>query len=168
MVRRQRISIGIAALLSLAALLLPASARQSKPAVSALAPVEIVAEGLGHLRGVAVNESGAVFVTDAKGGTLLRVAPDGARALVMERLRHPVGVAVDREGRLVVVEEGRRQVLRLETGGGATSLISGIGHPQWVAVAPDGHLYVTAKSLASGGAEGEGDEGEPALAATGP
>jgi len=165
MVRRQRISIGIAALLSLAALLLPASARQSKPAVSALAPVEIVAEGLGHLRGVAVNESGAVFVTDAKAGTLLRVAPDGARALVMERLRHPVGVAVDREGRLVVVEEGRRQVLRLETGGGATSLISGIGHPRWVAVAPDGHLYVTAKSLASGDEEGEGDEVEPELVA---
>jgi len=165
MVRRQRVSIGIAALLSLAALLLPASARQSKAVVSALAPVEIVAEGLGHLRGVAVNESGAVFVTDAKAGTLLRVAPDGARALVMERLRHPVGVAVDREGRLVVVEEGRRQVLRLETGGGATSLISGIGHPRWVAVAPDGHLYVTAKSLASGDEEGEGDEVEPELVA---
>jgi len=165
MVRRQRVSIGIAALLSLAALLLPASARQSKAVVSALAPVEIVAEGLGHLRGVAVNESGAVFVTDAKAGTLLRVAPDGARALVMERLRHPVGVAVDREGRLVVVEEGRRQVLRLETGGGATSLISGIRHPRWVAVAPDGHLYVTAKSLASGDEEGEGDEVEPELVA---
>ena len=165
MVRRQRVSIGIAALLSLAALLLPASARQSKAVVSALAPVEIVAEGLGHLRGVAVNESGAVFVTDAKAGTLLRVAPDGARALVMERLRHPVGVAVDREGRLVVVEEGRRQVLRLETGGGATSLISWIRHPRWVAVAPDGHLYVTAKSLASGDEEGEGDEVEPELVA---
>ena len=165
MVRRQRVSIGIAALLSLAALLLPASARQSKAVVSALAPVEIVAEGLGHLRGVAVNESGAVFVTDAKAGTLLRVAPDGARALVMERLRHPVGVAVDREGRLVVVEEGRRQVLRLETGGGVTSLISGIRHPRWVAVAPDGHLYVTAKSLASGDEEGEGDEVEPELVA---
>jgi len=165
MVRRQRVSIGIAALLSLAALLLPASARQSKAVVSALAPVEIVAEGLGHLRGVAVDESGAVFVTDAKAGTLLRVAPDGARALVMERLRHPVGVAVDREGRLVVVEEGRRQVLRLETGGGATSLISWIRHPRWVAVAPDGHLYVTAKSLASGDEEGEGDEVEPELMA---
>ncbi len=150
-------------LLSLAALLLPASARQSKPAVSALAPVEIVAEGLGHLRGVAVDESGAVFVTDAEAGTLLRVAPDGARALVMERLRHPVGVAVDREGRLVVVEEGRRQVLRLETGGGATSLISGMGHPRWIAVAPDGHLYVTAKSLASEDEEGDEDEVEPEL-----
>jgi sugar lactone lactonase YvrE len=165
MVRRQRISIGIAALLSLAALLLPASARQSKPAVSALAPVEIVAEGLGHLRGVAVNESGAVFVTDAKAGTLLRVAPDGARALVMERLRHPVGVAVDREGRLVVVEEGRQQVLRLETGGGVTSLISWIRHPRWVAVAPDGHLYVTAKGLVSEDQEGDDDEVEPELVA---
>src|SRR3970040_2941998 len=107
MVRRQRISIGIAALLSLAALPLPASARQSKPTASALAPVEIIAEGLGHLRGVAVDESGAVFVTDAKAGTLLRVAPDGARALVMERLRHPVGVAGGREGRVGRGCEGR-------------------------------------------------------------
>src|SRR3989304_30042 len=93
MVRRQRVSIGIAALLSLAALLLPASARQSKAVVSALAPVEIVAEGLGHLRGVAVDESGAVFVTDAKAGTLLRVAADGRRTIVMGRFRHPGGVA---------------------------------------------------------------------------
>src|SRR3989304_4290638 len=98
MVRRQRVSIGIAALLSLAALLLPASARQSKAVVSALAPVEIVAEGLGHLRGVAVDESGAGFVTDAEAGTLLRVAPDGARGLVMERLRPPGGGAGERGG----------------------------------------------------------------------
>src|SRR3970040_599696 len=118
MVRRQRISIGIAALLSLAALLLPASARQSKPTASALAPVEIIAEGLGHLRGVAVDESGAVFVTDPKGGTRLRVPADGGRTIIMERLRHPVGVAVDREGRLVVVEAGKSRVLRLEDGGG--------------------------------------------------
>ncbi|MBI3031171.1 MAG: SMP-30/gluconolactonase/LRE family protein, partial [Candidatus Rokubacteria bacterium] len=163
MVRRQRVSIGIVALLSLAALLLPASARQSKPAAWALTPLVIVAEGLGHLRGVAVDENGAVFVTDAKAGTLLRVAPDGGRTIVMERLRRPVGVAVDREGRLVVVEEGRRHVLRLETAGPPTSLSSGMRHPRWVTAAPDGHLYVTAKRLASEGEEGDDDEVEPEL-----
>jgi sugar lactone lactonase YvrE len=165
MVRRQRISIGIAALLSLAALLLPASARQSKPAAWALTPLEIVAEGLGHLRGVAVDESGAVFVTDAKAGTLLRVAADGGRTIIMERLRHPVGVAVDREGRLVVVEAGKSRVLRLETGGEAMPVASGMRHPRWVAAAPDGHFYVTAKGLASEDEEGEDEEAEPELVA---
>jgi len=152
-------------LLSLAALLLPASARQSKPTASALAPVEIIAEGLGHLRGVAVDESGAVFVTDAKAGTLLRVAADGRRTIVMERLRHPVGVAVDREGRLVVVEAGKSRVLRLETGGEAMPVASGMRHPRWVAAAPDGHFYVTAKGLASEDEEGEDEEAEPELVA---
>ncbi|MBI2544218.1 MAG: SMP-30/gluconolactonase/LRE family protein, partial [Candidatus Rokubacteria bacterium] len=112
---------------------------------------------------VAVDENGAVFVTDAKAGTLLRVAPDGGRTIVMERLRRPVGVAVDREGRLVVVEEGRRHVLRLETAGPPTSLSSGMRHPRWVTAAPDGHLYVTAKRLASEGEEGDDDEVEPEL-----
>lgn len=163
MVRQQRISVGIAALLFLAALLLPASARQARPTVSALAPLEIVAEGLGHLQGLAMDDTGVVFVTDAKSGTLLRVAPDGGRVLVMERLRHPVGVAVDREGRLVVVEAGKSRVLRLETGGETMRVASGMRHPRWVAAAPDGHLYVTARGLASEDEEDDDDEAEPEL-----
>ena len=155
--------LGIAALLSLAALLLPASARQSKRTASALAPLEIVVEGLGHLWGIAVEETGTAFVTDAKAGRLWRVAPDGRSAIVAERLRRPLGVAFDREGRLVLVEAGRRRILKLEAEGGTTPLASGMKHPRWIAAGPDGHLYVGAKSLASPDDEGDEDEAEPEL-----
>ncbi len=154
MVSRHRVSLGIVALLALAVLLLPASARQSKPMASARASVEILAERLGHLRGIVVDGTGAAFVTDVRAGTLWRVAPAGRPAVVMGHLKHPVGVALDREGRLVMVEAGRRRILRLDTEG-AAPLASGMRQPRWVAAAPDGHLYVTAKNLEL---EDEGDD----------
>lgn len=161
MILRRRISFSIAALLALTALLLPASARQSKPIAVSLAPLELVAEDLGHLRGIAVDGTGTAFVTDVKRGRLRRVAPDGGSTIVVERLRHPAGVTVDREGRLIVVEAGRRRVLSVDTEGASTVVTAGLRHPGWVAAAPDGHLYVTAKSFASRDEDGDDEEVEP-------
>ena len=161
MILRRRISFSIAALLALTALLLPASARQSKPIAVSLAPLELVAEDLGHLRGIAVDGTGTAFVTDVKRGRLRRVAPDGGSTIVVERLRHPAGVTLDREGRLIVVEAGRRRVLSVDAEGASTVVTAGLRHPGWVAAAPDGHLYVTAQSFASPDEDGDDEEVEP-------
>lgn len=159
-----RASVASAPLLALAVSLLPASGYPAKPAVSALAPIEIVAEGLGHLRGIVVDGAGTVLVTDRKKGALVEIAPGGGVSVVADRLRRPGGVALDREGRLLVVEGGRRRILRREADGAMTVLAAGVKHPRWIAAAPDGAVYVSAKGLAAEGEDGdEDDEAEPEM-----
>ncbi len=148
------------ALLALALFLLPASARQSKPAASALAPVELLVEGLGNLGGIAVDGTGAVFVSDWDGGKIFRIVSGNPPEIVVEHLRHPLGVMLDRESRLVFAEGGKQRIRRVEETGDVTTLASGLKHPRWIGAAPDGSVYVTAKDLILQGAEGDDDESE--------
>lgn len=159
---RRQASILISALLALAPAFLPAAAPQSKPTPTALAPIELIVEGLGHLEGIAVDETGGVFVSDRERGEILKVMPGVPAATVVGELKRPLGLALDAEGRLVFVEGGERRVLRVEEDGRVTTLASGLKHPRWIGAAPDGSLYVTAKELTLEEEEGaqEEDEGE--------
>lgn len=157
MLSRRRISVVNFVLLALAVFLLPASTRQSKPMATALAPIELLVEGLGHLQGITVDGTGAVFVSDRQTGNIFEIVA-GERRVVAGDLKRPIGVTLDGEGRLIFVEGGRRRVLRLEEDGEMRALASGLEHPRWIGAAPDGSVYVTARSLAS--REGEGDEDE--------
>ena len=148
------------ALLALALFLLPASARQSKPTASALAPIELLVEGLGNLGGIAVDGTGAVFVSDWEAGKIFKIVSGDPPEIVVERLRHPRGVMLDRESRLVFAEGGKRRILRMEESGNVTTLASGLKHPRWIGAGPDGSVYVTAKDLVLQGEEGDDDESE--------
>lgn len=148
------------ALLALALFLLPASARQSKPIASALAPIELLVEGLGNLGGIAVGGTGAVFVSEWDAGKIFKIVPGDRPEIVVDHLRHPGGVALDRESRLVVAEGGKRRILRVEESGDVTTLASGLKHPRWIGAAPDGSAYVTVQDLVLGGEESNDDESE--------
>ncbi len=148
------------ALLALALFLLPAAARQSKPTASALAPIELLVEGLGNLGGIAVDGTGAAFVSDWEAGKIFKIVSGDPAEIVVERLRHPRGVMLDRESRVVFAEGGKRRILRVEESGDVTMLASGLKHPRWVGAAPDGSVYVTAKNLVLQGEEGDDDENE--------
>ena len=118
MLSRRRVSIVNFVLLALAVFLLPASTRQSKPMATALAPVELLVEGLGQLEGIAVDRRGGVFVSDRKRGNIFEIVA-GEPQVVAGALKRPLGVTLDGEGRLIFVEGGRRRVLRFEEDGGA-------------------------------------------------
>jgi hypothetical protein len=159
MLSRHRVFIVIVVLLALSVSLFPASARQSKPTVAALASIELVIEGLGHLKGIAVDGTGAVFVSDGKAGKIFEVVADQP-GVAVGGLKRPVGVTLDGEGRLVFVEGGRARVLRLEEGGKMTTLASRLKHPQWIGAALDGIVYVTARGLAQREEASGDDESE--------
>ena len=124
--------------------LLPSTGHAPTPRIRALAPVEHLAAGSEKPVGVVVDEaSGMIFVSDRREGTVTRVAPEGAKRLILRRLKKPVGLALDGEGRLLIVEEGRGRLLRRELSG-LTVLASGMRSPRWIAVAPeDGVVYLT-------------------------
>jgi sugar lactone lactonase YvrE len=117
------------------------------PPPSALAPVEIYSDGFGHLRGIAVDASGNVYVADRQAGTVTRVALDRSRTIVASGLDRPIGLTFDLEGRLLIAEERAARVVRLEASGVRTSVITGVKQPRWLSVGADGTLYVSARRL---------------------
>ncbi len=126
--------------------------------IDALAPVEVLTEGFKEPTGVAVDQTGAIFVSDRQSGDIFRIVGRDVRLLVRD-LRRPVGLAFDREGRLLIVEEKRGVLLRSESDGRLAVLAQGMKKPRWVAVAEDGAIYVSAQRL-RGDREGDDDEGE--------
>jgi DNA-binding beta-propeller fold protein YncE len=117
------------------------------PKPVALAPEEVVADKLREPLGVAVDSTGAIFVSEGAGGKITRIGSDGGRTVVASKIARPRGLAFDPQGRLIFVEEGRGRISRLETTGAKTVLASGIVDPRWVAAASDGTLFISAKGL---------------------
>ena len=134
-----------AALLALI-VLAPSTSGAPVDPIDARAPVEILADGLGVLRGIAVDAGGAVYVADRDAGTVTRIGTDASRTIVADALDRPVGLAIDSSGRLVIAEERAGRVVRVESGGARTVLLEA-QQPRWLAIAPDDTLYVSARAL---------------------
>src|SRR4051812_11507326 len=79
--------------------------------LTAMAPVEIWAQGLGDLRGIAVDREGRVWVTDHAGGRVVRLDRAGTARVVATGLRGPIGIALDDSGRVLVAEEDAGRVV---------------------------------------------------------
>ena len=132
--------------LVLAAALTSTAGSSLAPALSTtLAPVDLVAEGFGSLRGIVVDADDRVHVADRQAGTVTRIDPDGRRAVV-SGLARPVGLALDLQGGVLVAEERAGRVVRLDPGA-PTPLARDIKQPRWLAVRPEGTVYVSARRL---------------------
>src|SRR4030095_2937250 len=119
----------------------------SSPSITALAPFEIVADGFGSLRGLAIDAEERVYVADREAGTVTRLDA-GVSRILARRLERPVGVAVDSQGRVLVAEERAGRVVRLDAGG-PTPIVQGIKQPRWLA-SDGGTLYISARRLTRG------------------
>jgi len=125
----------------------PASGVARQQPIRALAPVEIVTEGLREATGVAVDEAGTVFVTDRVAGKVIRIEPTGRRTVVARSLNGPVGLAFDAEGHLLVAEEQAGRILRLEANGARRPVARRLHRPRWLATDERGTLFVAASGL---------------------
>jgi len=115
--------------------------------------------GLHNPRGVAVDNTGAVYVVDTGNNRVLKL-PTGATApttLPFTGLNNPEGVAVDSTGALYVADSGNGRVLKLPAG--ATTPITlpftGFTDPEGVAVDSAGAVYVVASVKEEGGTRGQ-------------
>ena len=118
----------------------------------------IASTGLSDPFGVAVDDAGAIFVTDGTGGRVFRIGPDGALTQVAEGLDMPSAIAVLPDGGLVVANTGAHTIVRVDSTTGATTILAGatgergyadgpaaaarFDAPVGVAAAPDGTVYV--------------------------
>ena len=131
----------------LALAIAPIVAPASTPAVhtlTAMAPVEVWARGLGDLRGIAVDADGRVWVTDHASGRVLRLDAPGSARVVASGLRGPLGIAIDESGRVLVVEEEAGRIVHVAPQGTLDIVASDLERPRWLAIGDDGTLYVSA------------------------
>jgi sugar lactone lactonase YvrE len=113
--------------------------------ITALAPFEVVADGFGSVRGIALDADDRLYVADREAGTVTRLGTDGPR-VIARRLERPIGVALDPQGRVLVAEERGGRVVRLDPNG-PTPLVAGITQPRWLAVDERGTVFVSARRL---------------------
>src|SRR5262245_61687757 len=150
---------GFAVLLMAGAIgLNPAHGLAYQRPITALAPVEVVAEGFADVRGVAVDRDGSVFVADRAAGTVVRIAPNGKRSQVARSLRKPVGLAFDATGRLLVAEEHGGRVVRIDSDGALRVVVSRLEHPRWLATDEGGTIYVSASGRKNQRADDDSDD----------
>jgi len=105
-------------------------------------PITVRAEGLGQPLGLAVGNTGDVFVGDVVGNRVLRVSSQGVVTIFAAGIPSPEGLAFDVFGQLLVVS-GDGAVYRVTPQGQATRFITDAGIPFWIAVAPDGRIWLT-------------------------
>src|SRR5207247_5471421 len=140
----------VALVLTLAGLAPSAAAEES---VSALAPVETLADGFVDVRGIVVDAAGDVFVADRASGIVWRIASDATRVAVATGLERPVGLALDPRGRLLIAEERAARVARVGADGSLTTLVSGGEQARGLGVREDGEVCVCARRLITGGTD---------------
>src|SRR5947208_3365968 len=144
----------------------PSASATREHLIRALAPVEVLAAGFGSLRGVAVDGAGSLYVADAAAGTVTRLTPDGARALVATGLERPIGLALDLDGRLLVAEARAGRVVGVEADGRRTPMMTNVSQPRWLAVSDAGRLFVAARGLTPSRREPDDEAAEPEVILT--
>jgi sugar lactone lactonase YvrE len=119
---------------------------------------KLVADGLDGPVGVAWAGPGAVYLTEAQGGRLVRInLADGGKTIIAGELAQPEGITVLTDGRVAVVEVGKQRLIavdpisgaidvlatKLPVGEPAARLPAPVHAPSGVAQGPDGSIYLT-------------------------
>jgi sugar lactone lactonase YvrE len=118
----------------------------------------VVTDGLAGPVGVAWAGSGAVYLTEAQGGRLVRInLADGGKTIIAGELAQPEGITVLTDGRVAVVEVGKQRLIAVDPISGAIDVLATelpvgepaarlpapVHAPSGVAQGPDGSLYLT-------------------------
>ncbi len=158
-----RRTLGWSAVLVVVALARPPTAHAPDPPLTALAPVEIVLEGLKSPRYLAIDSEDRLFLSEAEPGRILQIAPDRTVTILLDQLEDPEGLTVDPTGALFVAAErqggaaGKGQhgvILRRDPRTQALSVLAnGFEQPKGLALNPAGDLALSAE-----GRKGERNE----------
>jgi serine/threonine-protein kinase len=101
--------------------------------------------GLYQPQDLAVDQAGAVYVTDFNNRVVkLDAGSNSQTVLPFSGLNYPEGVAVDSQGSVYVADRGNDRVVKLQAGSHSQTVLpfSGLNDPDGVAVDDAGNVYV--------------------------
>jgi len=105
-------------------------------------PITVRARDLSVPLGLAVGNTGDLFVAELTGSRIVRITPDGAKTTFATGIPNPLSLAFDASGQLLVTSVDGA-VYRVTPQGQAARFITDAIFPIWVAVGPDGRIWVT-------------------------
>lgn len=108
-------------------------------------PSMLAFEGLYQPQALAVDKSGAVYVTDFHNRVVkLDAGAQQQTVLPFDGLNYPEGVAVDAQGNVFVADRGNNRVVELQAGSNHQTVLpfDGLRDPDGVAVDGAGNVYV--------------------------
>ena len=109
-------------------------------------PTVLPFSGLYQPQGLAVDNTGAVYVADFNNRVVKLAAGSNTQTVLpFAGLDYPEGVAVDGQGNVYVADRGNNRVLKLAAGSNTQTVLpfTGLKNPDGVAVDPAGNVYVT-------------------------
>ena len=110
--------------------------------------------GVRHAAGIAVDAGGAIYLTNARQGTILVFFPDGTffqswRGAAERHLSGPIGIGIDEQGTLYVPDNANSRVLKFSNHGrllrswrAPEKPSSPDERPSWISAEPDDSLFV--------------------------
>lgn len=96
----------------------------------------------GFARGVAVDATGAAYITTSA-GAVSRYRSGEPTVALATGLERPTGLALTADGSLLVCETGGGRLLRVTAGGATSTLARGLAAPLAVVAMADGSCYVS-------------------------
>ena len=105
-------------------------------------PITVRARDLGLPLGLAVGNTGDLFVGDLAGNRVMRISGNGAATPFATGIQSPEALAFDAFGFLLVTS-GDGVVYRISPSGQVAPFITDAGAPFWIAVGPDGRIWLT-------------------------
>ena len=73
-----------------------------------------IASGLEGPDDLALGGDGSIYVSEVKGGRVIRFAPDGKMTVIVSRLKFPEGLVALSDGSLIIAENGTQSLLRYD------------------------------------------------------
>ncbi|MBX3277167.1 MAG: hypothetical protein KF868_04085 [Acidobacteria bacterium] len=158
--RRLAITLGLAALATLASLWWWMHSRPPGPFTSLLTLAgdgpQITSGNLSDPFGIAADKDGNIYVADGRGGRIHRIDKRGSNTIIASGLDMPSGLAIADDGSILAAETGSHIISRIDARTGAKTILAGapgqygyadgpsarFNGPIGVAVDGDGNIFV--------------------------
>ena len=113
-------------------------------ALLGVAPTNVVkfAASITSPAGVAVDETGNIYVSDTSSGTLWKGTVGGTFTAAITGLSGPAQAAVDGLGSVYVADSGNNRVMELSAAGVVSTVVSGLSAPSGLLATGNGILYI--------------------------
>ncbi|WP_445455651.1 LamG-like jellyroll fold domain-containing protein [Flavobacterium sp. HNIBRBA15423] len=103
-----------------------------------------IANGLSVPAGIALDQAGNIYVSNAINNTIVRMDATGNNPVTLgSGFNFPLGVALDQAGNIYVADYGNGQIKKMDSSGNnITVILSGLNYPRSIAIDAMGYIYI--------------------------